>query len=152
MSVFGFEISLEETVHSWKLIPYSLLAANGFLSSLNANCTVATGGTNITAILNLVMCLPNMVKFYSFSWWKGNWVAKDDAPQNFQRGNHSVLGSLYDTNLITTVSRRTSLLFLFFFQVHKNVFLFSHPSCHQPFPLGGGALGKRPGDLSPVSV
>lgn len=69
---FGFEISLEETVHSWKLIPYSLLAADGFLSSLNANCTIATGDTNITAILKHVICPPNTVKFYSFSWWEGN--------------------------------------------------------------------------------
>lgn len=60
---FGFEISLEETVHSWKLIPYSLLAANGFLPSLNANCIVTTGDANITAILNHVMYPPNTVQF-----------------------------------------------------------------------------------------
>lgn len=76
---FGFEISLEETVHSWKLISYSLLAANGLLSSLNANCTVATGDTNITAILNLVICPPNTVKFLFLFLVEGK-LAKDGAP------------------------------------------------------------------------
>lgn len=32
---FGSEISLKEIVHFWKFIPYSLLAANGLLPSLN---------------------------------------------------------------------------------------------------------------------